>query len=82
MSYARFGCDDSDVYVFLASDSHKLECCGCSLSAARKFTAPTTDEFLQHLTEHMLAGHCVPSDTIAELRADAPENDKWMAGFP
>ena len=30
MSYARFGWDGSDVYVFTASDSG-LECCGCIL---------------------------------------------------
>ena len=30
MSYARFGCDDSDVYVFLHVSGF-LYCCGCIL---------------------------------------------------
>lgn len=30
MSYARFGADGSDVYVFFSVD-HMLECCGCRL---------------------------------------------------
>lgn len=29
MSYARFGWDGSDVYVFVSSDA--IECCGCLL---------------------------------------------------
>lgn len=78
MSYARFGYDDSDVYVFLSSEGY-LECCGCSLN--EQWYYETTDEMLAHLEEHRAQGHNVPQDCIDELLADKEENDQWIATY-
>lgn len=43
MSYARFGWDGSDVYVFGNTDG-KYECCGCALQKRRWVKDP--DRFL------------------------------------
>jgi hypothetical protein len=47
MSYARFGQDGSDVYVFLTSrnSSEALECCACNLIEPEKLEHPFTDMF-------------------------------------
>ena len=76
MSYARFGWEGSDVYVYLGSSG--LECCGCTLSPrSQSFT--TTEALIAHLREHERAGHTVPADTISELRADERGNDLFIA---
>jgi hypothetical protein len=75
MSYARFGWDGSDVYVFLSVSGH-LECCACKLGDAWDF--PSTDAMIAHLEAHRGVGHCVPQDTIDELLADKAENDEWI----
>lgn len=74
MSYARFGWDDSDVYVFL--DGRWLECCGCSLRHNGQFYS--TSNMLDHLEEHRAAGHTVPESCIERLKADADDNDHWI----
>ena len=90
MSYARFGWDGSDVYVFGNTDN-MYECCGCLLQEREWVEAPgralggyfrsvgeivphvfdTPGEMVDHLMAHRAAGHTVPDDCIAELRAVA-----------
>lgn len=47
MSYARFGWDGSDVYVFATMRDGKevIECCACSLVEPEKLDVPFTDIF-------------------------------------
>jgi hypothetical protein len=40
MSYARFGWDGSDVYVFTSSEG--IECCGCILQASEWVAEPAS----------------------------------------
>jgi hypothetical protein len=78
VSYARFGWDNSDVYVFLSVGGH-LECCGCVLAEYRtspRFT--TTAEMIQHLDKHRETGHTVPDDCYERLLAEAEANDEWI----
>lgn len=78
MSYARFGWEDSDVYVFLAVEGH-LECCSCPLAnATQRF--PSTAKMIDHLDAHRAQGHTVPDSTYDGLRAEADENDAFMRG--
>jgi hypothetical protein len=81
MSYARFGADGSDVYVFMAigDDDHPggwLECCWCDLTDRQTFSfrAFTTATMVQHLQEHIDAGGHVPEDVIPSLLADDAQN--------
>lgn len=68
MSYARFGWDDSYVYLFEHVDGG-LECCGCALSPVSvRFTDVV--EFCRHLDEHTAAGHTVPDHVIPAVLAD------------
>lgn len=76
MSYARFGWDGSDVYVFLDVGGF-LSCCGCGLSR-KSFKANSTDEMIAHLREHIAAGDCVPADVIPGLEAVRAENDSFI----
>lgn len=69
MSYARFGY--ADVYVYM-DFTGRLACCGCSLTDAWYFDS--TDAMIAHLAEHRAAGHDMPSEIEAELRADDGEN--------
>lgn len=77
MSYARFGWDGSDVYVFL-SVGGKLECCGCSLRP-RIWTYDSTAAMLAHLEDHRAAGHTVPDDCIERLKEEREKNDLFIA---
>lgn len=49
MSYARFGWEGSDVYVFLGSE--KLECCACHITPPIKFDPPRKNFFGTTITE-------------------------------
>jgi hypothetical protein len=79
MSYARFGWDESDVYVFLATEGH-LECCACDLSSVGAGFAwfGSTAELVEHLRYHEQQGHVVPDETFAQLATDADANDEWI----
>ncbi len=89
MSYARFGWDNSDVYVFRSRDG--IECCGCILQERRwvdddtypiirgyfqavgtpiKTTFTDTAEAAAHLSDHIKAGHTVPSYVVPDMLAD------------
>lgn len=76
MSYARFGWDGSDVYVFAHVEGY-LCCCACCLQDDWKHRS--TDAMLKHLHGHVAAGHTVPTYTITELEQDRAENDAWLA---
>lgn len=71
MSYARFGENDSDVYVYLDSRG-ALTCCGCWLSD-RSQDGFSLEGMLVHLDAHRAAGHTVNDDTYQRLRADETE---------
>lgn len=76
MSYARFGWDGSDVYVFMHVFGH-LECCACVLSENPdyfSFKANSTQEMIDHLKEHQDAKHVVPRDVYDWLWEDDEEN--------
>lgn len=75
MSYARFGQDGSDVYVYLDCGGW-LACCGCSLHDEGRFD--TTANLITHLELHKAAGHDVPDECIEALEAEAAENDAWI----
>lgn len=72
MSYARFGADGSNVYVFMHVDGY-LCCCGCSLglNSARAYS---TAEMVEHLRQHTLNGDTVPDYVVPELLVDDAEN--------
>lgn len=76
MSYARFGSQDSDVYVFLCVSGH-LECCGCSLSDTWAYRS--TDAMIAHLREHQRRGDVVPEHTFDGLEEDRAENEAYIA---
>ena len=68
MSYARFGWEGSDVYVFATSygGEDKLECCGCILNVtSQRFSS--VQEMVDHLAEHTANGHHVPDTVVPEL---------------
>ena len=59
MSYARFGADGSDVYVYLCNG--RYICCGCT-------TANDTLSMIRHLeAEHVAAGDHVPQSCFDQL---------------
>jgi len=75
MSYARFGWDNSDVYVFLSSNG--LTCQSCILSdedGITSFQADSTKKMVDHLKQHIKVGQTVPEDTIQLILDDDEEN--------
>jgi hypothetical protein len=77
MSYARFGWDDSDVYVYLDCGGY-LTCCACKRLDETFPQFHLTAAMLNHLEGHRARGDVVPEQTFEELRQDAAENDAWM----
>lgn len=84
MSWARFGADDSDVYLFPTThpdDGHVAECCGCQLPEYKAthdslwghFHTADLAEFLAHLDKHRAAGHVVPDYVDGLVRAEWSE---------
>ena len=77
MSYARFGWDNSDVYVFMHV-SGWLECCMCTLVRDHQdeisFRASDTDTMIAHLKKHIAVKDYVPSHVFDDLIADDEEN--------
>ncbi len=78
MSYARLGCDGSNVYVYLDVNGYFV-CCFCSLHG--RYEASRTALMIEHLEEHRRLGQCVPQETMDDLVADAEDNDAWLAGL-
>lgn len=67
MSYCRFG-EGSDVYMF--SDGTEWECCGCKLNDGGSIGLATLTAAIEHLEKHIAAGHKVPENAIARLKAE------------
>jgi hypothetical protein len=80
VSYARFGSDLSDVYVYMHASGH-LECCGCRLGDDC-FRAGGTRQMVDHLAAHAAAGHTVPGTVVADLWADDSLNFPPSGGGP
>ncbi len=78
MSYARFGCDGSDVYVYGSNDGKRefLVCCGCNLGGGAIVSCRTEAEMIAHLLAHREAGHTVPEYTLERLREESALADK------
>jgi len=83
MAYARWGWENSDVYLFggftgLAPGVHVITCCGCLLAREDEedwLMSPSLDfgtkgEILAHLAGHQAAGHVVPESAIERIRDD------------
>jgi hypothetical protein len=75
MSYARFGWNDSDVYVFMHVGGF-LECCACLLAHEEweSFNAGDTKTMVDHLKKHEASGHTVPRDIYDLLWEDDKDN--------
>jgi hypothetical protein len=81
MSYARFGWDGSDVYVYEHVGGF-IECCGCSLAKDEDggvfgfgYThLKTPREALAHLDQHVATGDCVPMRTFERIRQEYAES--------
>lgn len=75
MSYARFGWDDSEVYVFMHVGGF-LECSACLLAheEGEPFDANDTQTMINHLKKHESAGYNVPRHIYALLWEDDKEN--------
>jgi hypothetical protein len=57
-------------------------CLTCDLPDYRQafeFSAKKTAEMIDHLNEHIAAGHAVPADAFADLLRDQTENDAEFA---
>lgn len=72
MSYARFGWDNSSVYVFGTrnwENKDVLECCGC-IRNPQSFYAYDEQEMIEHLEWHRSYGDVVPQSAIDMLIAE------------
>lgn len=75
MSYARWGQNGSNVYVFGSTYEGRdvIVCCGCLLvedeDGSARFDTP--DEMLTHLERHLRAGHVVPPRCLLRLAQEA-----------
>lgn len=74
MSYARFGWDGSDVYVFLGSE--KLECCACHIMPTVKFDPPRENFFGMKISEESQSFYAeTPADMIEHLKEHIKSGD-------
>lgn len=71
VSYARWGCDGSDVYVFATGDY--FVCCDCKLHGDTDATCKDEGLMIAHLLEHRDAGHVVPESAIERLKQEQKE---------
>jgi len=84
MAYAKWGWENSDVYLFGGvaarppDDVHVITCCGCLLARDDEedwLMSPSLDfrtkgAILAHLAEHRAAGHVVPQSAIEQITDD------------
>lgn len=75
MSYARFGWNGSDVYVFLHAGGF-IQCCGCPYAndGYGSFNAYRTKQMVDHLKKHQANGDHVPEKVFTRLEAEHEEN--------
>jgi hypothetical protein len=84
VSYARWGAEGSEVYVFAHSGGHFC-CMGCRLLPADSegyydddFTRATRTEMIAHLEAHRAVGHAVPESALERLHKEvAAGMDAW-----
>lgn len=69
MSYARWGCDGSDVYIY-GIDGGRIVCSCSEGPNDGPFVAKTYDEIVSHLHGHQKSGWCVPEFVFTKLRED------------
>jgi len=69
VSYARFGCDGSEVYVIPVEDNGNGATCACYCSVPAIELSRL--KMLAHLVEHERAGVVVPDCTYAQIVRDA-----------
>lgn len=79
MSYARFGCDDSDVYVY-ADVRGGITCCGCGICDGSIVNLQTSGQMVEHLDAHRAKGHLVPNFTYEEILEDYPDLTAVITG--
>ncbi len=76
MSYARWGCDGSDVYVFGTEWTHEngdpVPMLVCLHGDDNDFSCATAAEMVKHLLEHRERGQTVPQYTIERLLEENP----------
>lgn len=65
MAICRFG-PSSDVFVANADDG-RVECCACRLNDRSTYSTMSKQDMIEHLEDHMAAGHKVPPDAFADL---------------
>lgn len=74
MAYARWGCDGSDVYVFM-DVTGGFTCCCCELVGENRSNFATKGEMVEHLLKHREAGHVVPEYAIESIRNETEDAD-------
>lgn len=79
MSYCRFS-EDSEVYVY-HSVNGRFICCGCCLMepvgaglVQYERSYRTREQLIEHLKQHIAAGHKVPAHAIARIEQEQREN--------
>lgn len=89
MSYARHGCDGSDVDVYHSSQGYV--CQECSIWPPDKYrrkelhyvwTCATPAQMLEHVQAHRAAGQCVPEYALERLRGDVEAGGYRADGYP
>lgn len=91
MSFARFGCEGSDVYLLdePGVGGPSWVCCACCLRAhdmaglgvSPSWRTPSIEAYLAHLQDHRDAGHVVPQSAFSSLEAYVHELavERWAA---
>ena len=79
MSYARFGWDGSDVYIFLDVGGF-INCCGCQFGndGFGSYHAYSTEDMITHLWKHQNDGDHVPEDVFDNLWLDHEDNMEFI----
>lgn len=87
MSYARFGWEGSDVYIY-EHVSGFIECCGCSLVKPEDdyeifgfYHANTAREMLTHIDQHLAKSDTVPTDCIDRIKEEHPDLDAQIPPY-
>lgn len=82
MAYSRWGWDGSDLYIYMDTGGY-LNCTACPLMPLaenakikmnQSFHAYSTMDMIDHLGEHMDAGHNFPDSVIPDILSDDEDN--------